>query len=1004
LYRIIFAFFFLSGFSSLVFEILWERMLATVFGHSSFALSTLLTAFMGGMALGSWLAGKYADRFDRPLRLYGALEGGIGLYAFIVPFALDYLPTIYGAMFDHFLNDFYLFSLLRFAAAFAILILPTTMMGATLPIVSQWISKRQRLFQGSIGVLYGINTVGACIGALLAGFFLLPTLGLSATNTTFAFVNLGLCTVVILTDHFLGDKLEPSASIGADDDLDDEEIDELQREAAGVTRTADPIPHWLGMVVLGAFALSGAISMSYQVLLRRAYVIILGSSTYSFTLILVAFLIGLGVGSSVMSPFVKRIRRPVFWLSLVQFGVAASATIAFFTLDHLPQWLFHYFQDGVQNVSAVYLYYFFLVGLVVLIPTFLQGMTFPLVIRSVVHDRETSGEKVGNAYAFNTAGSIVGSFASGFILLVSFGLYASMSIVVGINLLLALVLGVLELRERGGTRRIGALAAALLVAGAAFLFAPPIDRVELTRGMFRAYWAQELYTEEHFEEDDPELAYYEDGLTATVSVEKRENLTTLKSNGKPEASDGDDMSTQILVGLLPYAVRSAFEDVPLGGEDSAMIGYGSGVTAGAALQWPLDSLECVEIEPAMVEASRHFNHVNHKPLQDDRLEIIESDGRNYLEYTDKKYDVIVSEPSNPWIAGVASLFTVDHFEAVKSHMKEDAVFAQWVQLYEMRPENVRTIINTFTQVFPHVHGFTSKPKGTDLILLASKRPLPFPPEGYRRAFSVDSAEQELKRGGLDNPFSLYGLAFMSKRELEEFGAGAPLNTDDNGLLEFAAPKDLILYEEGEEFFVDKFFEESMYGDLRPYLEDWPSSDEWTPERVGKLARAEWLAGKPKMADAVMEDAGLGSFEQAPEPFEAPFDALESTLLVRHAQQLDLDDGLLQAWPVRQSKWHELLVEAIADDKRTQTMHYLEGKETPDADGYSGERGLLYAYLLYETKYYAYAERQIDRLEDEDDPLIVTSLAYRLLRGAIKFKRTHYEDAWEAYLEAGKTRL
>ncbi len=1002
MYRIVFAFFFLSGFSSLVFEIIWERMLTQVFGHSSFALSTLLTAFMAGMALGSWLAGRIADRLEHPLRVYGALEGGIGLYAFVVPLALDYLPALYGAMFDHFLNDFYLFSLLRFAAAFAILIVPTTMMGATLPIVSQWISERERLFQGSIGFLYGINTVGACFGALTAGFMLLPNFGLSATNTTFAIVNLGLCAIVVSADLLLSESFEPADDLAATGADDEQELAELEREAAGISKTADPIPAWLGYVVLGAFALSGAISMSYQVLLRRAYVIILGSSTYSFTLILVAFLIGLGVGSAAMSPFVKRIRRPVFWLSLVQFGVAASATLAFFTLDHLPQWLYFHLREGVQTVTSVYLYYFFLVGIVVLIPTFLQGMTFPLVIRAVVHDRESSGQKVGNAYAFNTAGSIVGSFASGFILLVSFGLYWSMSIVIAINLAMALVLGVLELRERAGHRRVGALAVALAVAGGVFAFAPPIDRVELTRGMFRAYWAQELYTPDHFEEDDPELAYYEDGLTATVSVEDRENLTTLKANGKPEASDGDDMSTQILVGLLPYAVRSTYEDVPLGGEESVMIGYGSGVTAGAALQWPLESLECVEIEPAMIEASKHFNHVNHKPLQDDRLEIIESDGRNYLEYTDKQYDVIVSEPSNPWIAGVASLFTVDHFEAVKSHMKDDAVFAQWVQLYEMRPENVRTIINTFLEVFPHVHGFTSKPKGTDLILLASKRELPFPPEGYRRAFSVDSAKSELRRGGLDHPHSLYGLAFMSKRELEEFAAGARLNTDDNGLLEFEAPKDLILYEEGEEFFVDKFFEESMYGDLRPYLEGWPDAEAWTPERVGKLARAQWLAGKPAMADAVLEDAGLAGFEQAPEPFAPPFDALESTLLVRHARGLDLDDGLLQEWPHRRSKWHELLVEAIADDKIKQTTRYLESQESPDNDGYSGEKGLLYAYLLYRTDYFAFAERQIDRLEDEDDPLIVTSLAYRLLRGAIKFRRTHYQEAWEVYLDAGES--
>ncbi|MFB6373886.1 MAG: fused MFS/spermidine synthase, partial [Bradymonadaceae bacterium] len=240
MYRIIFAFFFASGFSSLVFEVLWERMLTQVFGNTSFALSTLLTAFMAGLALGSWLAGKIADRIDRPLRLYGALEGGIGLYALVVPLALDLLPTIYNTIFDHFLNDFYLFSLLRFAVAFAILIIPTTMMGATLPIVSQWISKRQRLFQGSIGTLYGINTVGACFGALLAGFLLLPNLGLSMTNTVFAVVNLALCATILGADALLTEQLEePDGDLDeTDDDPDSDSLEALEEEAAGVSRTA----------------------------------------------------------------------------------------------------------------------------------------------------------------------------------------------------------------------------------------------------------------------------------------------------------------------------------------------------------------------------------------------------------------------------------------------------------------------------------------------------------------------------------------------------------------------------------------------------------------------------------------------------------------------------------------------------------------------------------------------------------------------------------------------
>jgi len=1010
LYRIIFAFFFLSGFSSLVFEILWEKMLRQVFGTTSFALSTLLTAFMGGMALGSWICSKYADELDRPLRVYGFLEGGIGLYALVVPAALDYLPTLYDAIFDFYLNDFYLFSLLRFVAAFAILIVPTTMMGATLPVVSQWVSRRKRLFQGSIGFLYGINTFGACTGTLLAGFALLPTLGLSTTNSLFAVVNLALCGIVVAIDALFHEQLEPDDQFealerpdpparesGSEDDLPAEPtfVD------SSITEKSESIPVWLAATVLGAFALSGAISMSYQVLWTRAYVIILGSSTYSFTLILGAFLIGIAAGSSLISPFVKRIRRPVYWFSLSQFGVAASATVAFFVLDNLPAWLFHRFRGQVDSIAEVYIYYFFLVGLVVLIPTILQGMSFPLVIRSVVQNRERSGRQVGRAYAFNTAGSIVGSFTAGFVLLATLGLYASMKVVIGLNIVLAVGLGACELQQRFSTRRIAALVAATIAALGVFLFAPRIDKTDLTRGMFRVSWARELFTEEQFRADDPELLFYEDGLTATVTVEKRGETHTLKANGKPEASDTGDMNTQILVGLLPYIARAELQGVPLGGDKSAMIGYGSGVTAGAALQWPLESLDVIEIESAMIEASKYFNHVNHRPLRDDRMRIIESDGRNFLEYTDQTYDVIVSEPSNPWISGVAAMFTLEHFRAVRRHLRDDGVFAQWVQLYEMRPINVKTILNTIRQVFPHVQGFTSKARGTDLMLLASERPLPFPAEGWRRGWNVESAREELERGGIEQPHELYGLSFITEDELDRFASGAPLNTDDNSRLEYQAPKDLIRYRAGARFFTDQYFDQEVYGDLRPYFEDWPDGSQWTPERVGKLARAEWIAGKAEFAQILLEEAGLGDMSDLRGPVAPPYSALQAVHVVEQIRSMELEEVLARDWPNRKSNYHRMLVEAIRDEKQLQTSQYLEVREEPEMDGYSGERGLLYLYLLFHEGYDQAAELQLERLVEENDETIVETLPFQMLRGAIRWTRNDFEQSWKAYLEAAR---
>lgn len=999
MYRVIFGFFFLSGFSSLVFEVLWERLLMQVFGSTTFAISTLLTAFMSGLALGSIIGGRIARRLKRPLLVYGILEGCIGLYGLLVPLLLGALPGLYRLIFNEYLESFYIFSLLRFVAVFLVLLLPTTLMGATLPIVSQWIAQRAHAFEGKIGLLYGMNTFGACAGCFFAGFVLLPAWGLEQTNLTFVGVNIALCVLVLSTWR----ALERAAPIMSEQELahhaEDEEDDDELLKSTRARVALKPAPIWLERVVLGAFALSGLLSMSYQVLWTRGYVIVLGSSTYSFTVILVSFLVGLASGSAVISTFVSRISRPILWLAAGQLGVSLAATAAFFLLDRLPELLFDRMREAIASANEVYFYNFFLVALVVFVPTFLQGMSFALVVRALVRAREGSGQAVGKLYAFNTAGSITGSFLAGFVLMPTLGLSKAIALVIGVNIVMAATLGALELlamRDRRGWR---ALAPAMIVVGLVYTLSPPIDRVRLTRGMFRAYWARELFSRDKLGKDSPKLLYYKDGVAVTTSVERRGKYVTLKGNGKAEASDGADMATQIVVGLLPFIFYSG-RDVPVGQEEAIMVGYGSGVTAGASLQWPLKQLEVIEIEEAMIEASRFFDHVNHKPLEDKRMKLLITDGRNYLEYTDKKYDVIVSEPSNPWIAGVASLFTVEHFGRARRHLKPGGVFGQWVQLYEMSPENLRTIFATFSAVFEHVQVFSSMPKGTDLVLIGSDKPLPMPADAFARAWKIDSVRAELKRAGIEHPHDVYGLTFMNHDEFVAFGKGAPKNTDDNGWLEFKAPKDVIQYGAGERFFTSYYHDDAKYGDVRPYLEGWGDPKIWTPERVGKLARGVWRAGKFQMVDDILADAGFKDIDALPEPLAPPFDELESSHLVRHAQRLPFDELVARLWPFN-SKLKPTVQDAAVNGKQTQAMNYLESQQRPGRGGYEGEKGLFYAYLLTSRQYHKLALKQLDTLREQADPSVVNSVVFHVLDGHVQAKRLRYTQSWEAYKEAGK---
>ncbi|RAL25442.1 hypothetical protein DL240_04320 [Lujinxingia litoralis] len=980
MHRLVFIFFLFSGFSSLVFEVIWARMLQQVFGTTSFAISTLLTAFMAGLAIGSLLGGRLARQVKSPLRIYGILEASIGLYALLVPLLLAYLPTLYAPLFERFMGDFYLFSLLRFVAVFVILVLPTTLMGATLPLVSQWLADRQRIFHGSIGLLYGANTLGACLGTFLAGFVLLPAFGLHTTNLIFVGVNLALGAAVLLSYR----RLERSIAHEENPELQAELSEDDMALIQGGTALARPIPTWALRLTLTLFGLTGLVAMSYQVLWTRAYVITLGSSTYSFTLVLTAILIAIALGSVLVSPLLKRVQRPIYLLALLQALVAASATVGFYVLDRIPAFLYDRARDTISGVGEIYAYQFGLVALVVFLPSLFQGMSFPVVVRAVNARIEETGEEVGAAYAFNTAGSIVGSFAAGFVIMPWLGMQRAIATMILVNLTVAALLCAIELSQRFEPRRALTMLLALLTGASLFYIAPPIDRARLSAGMFRVHLAREVYSPKSFESSTPEILYYEDGLTATTSVEKRGGGVALKANGKPEASDGADMDTQILVGLLPFVARSAFADVALGQEEAAMVGFGSGVTAGASLQWPLKRLEVVEIEATMIEASRFFEHVNHRPLEDPRHVLIESDGRNYLEYSPRTYDVIVSEPSNPWIAGVSSLFTVEYFERVRQKLNPGGVYGQWVQLYELHPDNVRRVFATFLAAFPHVHAFSSKAKSTDLILLGSDRPLAFPPEGFERAWSIDTVRTELQRVGIKDVMDLYGLAFMNQAELEAFAAGSELNTDDNGLLEFNAPHDLIFYSVGELFFARHYFSGEIYGDLRPYLQNWPT--DWSPNQIARLARGAWRAGKADLARDILHETGLRN-ARGRDPL------LDELIGVLDADHLPIAPAAEATFAASDDPYQEAAQRAGSPQGAKQVIQELYEQQRAPRQGYDGRRGLLHAYALTVSGDARGAQRQLDHLHNIPD--VTHTPLYPLLAGQVYQARRRYREAYRA---------
>jgi len=799
--------FFLSGASGLILELLWTRMLTLVFGSTALAVSTVLTAYMGGLGLGSFLAGKWCDRIKDPVRAYALIEAAIGAYALAVPWIISFYPGLNQWLWATFGDRYGLLSLLRFAASAGLLIVPTTLMGATLPILARYfVSRPYELGRVSLrlGTLYAVNLFGAVAGSFFTGFVFLPQLGVSHTNYLAAAFDVSLA-IAILAARRLARARKIAAPAPS--------LDELAAEHGAASSAGPPggqlAPSALARkVVLVAFAVSGATSMTLQVLWTRALAVIIGSSIFSFTLILLAFLIGLGAGSAIFGRLVGRLRDPVRGLGLVHLGIVACIGLSYLVTDRLPFVFTYLLSSTLVSADAVLICQFALACLTVLPSTFLMGAIFPLTVRVVTGELGTVGRDVGFAYAINTVGAIAGSFFSGFVILPQLGLQRGIYLAAVLDLALAAALfAVAPALPR--VRRLAGIAAAAAMAVTA-LALPRWNLTNFSIGFFRISMARDyidMVERRHQRKkwQIPKLVYYKDGIATTVSVDQWGKVYSMKNNGKVDASNDADMPTQISVGLLPLLLYD--NDHP---PKVALIGYGSGVTAGAATQYPIDSLEVVELEPAVYEAARFFDAVNHRPTENPKVRAIVGDGRNFLTQRSDLYDVIISQPSNPWITGVSNLFTREYFQSVKSRLREDGIFCQWAQLYEMAPWNIKAIYRTLADEFPYVMVFAAEDLSSDTILIASRKPVELDIRRLARVFADPVTAAEAKRAGFESPHDVPAFLLLSAEEIRSFTAGAQVNTDDNALIEFAAPRDLLRYQAYDPYLA------KVYGPLWPY--------------------------------------------------------------------------------------------------------------------------------------------------------------------------------------------
>jgi spermidine synthase len=776
--------FVLSGATGLIYEVLWARMLGLVFGATTFAVSAVLAAFMGGLALGSAWSGRLAARIKRPLRAYGVIEIGVAIYALAVPFLFRLVDYLYAFIWEQSHPGFYAFNLWRFLLSCLVLLVPTTLMGATLPVLSAALLRAPGYKATAVTRLYTCNLIGAIFGTIGAGFFLLPTLGLRLTIFTAAAINLLIGIAAIIIDRrdepvsAQQEEEEAAASLEEADEVVGSEAEEAKEsEREGKTK------FWLLCA-----AVSGFVTISTQVAWTRVLTMVIGSSTYAFSVVVALFLLGLAMGAYIVAKkkMTTSLRRSIM---NVELATAAALLLSIWVTNAMPALLIELgIKLQLNSWLGLLSLQILIAALLILIPAILMGMVMPLVLVWASKPGQSQVRLVGRSYAINTLGAIAGAFSTGFILIPKFSTRFTILFAATLCIVLA---GFAYKPARGDVdvRRSLGVGATIALIFLLFAVAPRFRLDDLSKGAYDLFVRMqsspqftEAASEEHkYSPETNRLLYYREGPTATVTVRYDWGVTSMAINGRTNASDSIDMPTQVILGQLPVLLAPHVEN-------GLIVGYGSGVSVGSMLRSDIKVVECVELEPTAIEAGGFFDHVNNHPLEDPRVHLIIDDARTYLRVNPTLYDMIVSEPSHPWVPGVANLFTQEFFELGRNRLKEDGVFVQWLQTYQLSTESLRSVLATFQSVFPHVMVFHVQ--GKDLILVGSRQPLNL--ERARERMQDERVAKELARINIKSAEDLESWFVCDETQLAPAVAGAVINTDDNMRVENRAPREAFL--------------------------------------------------------------------------------------------------------------------------------------------------------------------------------------------------------------------
>jgi len=770
------ALFILSGISGIVYEIIWVRSFGLVFGNTIFASSTVLSVFMTGLALGSWLLGKQIDRRKNALVIYAFLELGIGLCGMLVPLCIQGSSPLYTFIFQHFHPSFYQISLIRVFVSFLILIVPCTLMGGTLPVISSFISVTfGGMPEKRAGRLYAANTLGAVLGCLVSGYFLIGTIGLIGTTALAVFLNAAIAGTV-----FIYAKRLKTLSNSIDNKSKEVTYNYIENYGNDSFKN----PQIKTVIVL--YGICGFLSLFLEVAWTKALVWVMGMDSYAFASMLAVFLFGLALGSFLVSRLAKNMSSAIIKLAVIELLIGISVLISTALINNMYG-ITHNLEStfAITTFWGSFVYLIAIAAVIMAIPTFLMGMAFPLALKVILNGKKNIGAGVGAVYAANTIGSVFGALLAGFVALPLIGVMKSIVIAGSIFLMVSAVLFMIAVKRRKTAVNAAAIAIAVFSFIVLLGYTPNLKDA-LTQGLNKG----------------EKLLYFKETITGDIQVAENQSADygrILRIDGRQVASDGQ---VDVASHKYPAHLMAFLNKHPT---TALLIAFGAGGTAGSILRYnDVKRLDVVEICSGVVEPAKlYFTKMNNNVLNDHRLNLIIQDGKNFVRLTEQTYDLIYSGPIHPQSnQGSAALYTRDFFEDCRKRLNPGGIHCLWLPMH-ISPEDYKVIVKTFQQVYPHSSLWLTTDSPNTIMhthLIGSNEPLAIDYQLVNEKLRTGAvAADKLDYVTLATASDFIGQCALGEKKLREFTSGIThINTDNLPYAEFYRKPGRKIYRQNRE--------------------------------------------------------------------------------------------------------------------------------------------------------------------------------------------------------------